>query len=155
MLAQEVPPSLGPVRERLSRLLRLFYDSRDSALNLIPFPSLSLVSGLWDIHRVFTLSSTAPALAMPSVTSALALSVQAKSLVISKPSPSSPEIIDIRGEHVEFNLKEEVISSFNPDEGPRTLPTLLLYNERGLQLFEEVWPSHRQVPLPHGSFLHR
>ncbi|KAL6414597.1 hypothetical protein AUP68_01128 [Ilyonectria robusta] len=75
---------------------------------------------------------------MPSVTSALALSVQAKSLVISKPSPSSPEIIDIRGEHVEFNLKEEVISSFNPDEGPRTLPTLLLYNEKGLQLFEEI-----------------
>lgn len=62
MLTQEVPPSLGPVRGRLSRLLRLFYGSRDSALNLILFPSLSFVSGLWDIHRVFTLSSTAAAL---------------------------------------------------------------------------------------------
>ncbi|KAH7159828.1 C-type lectin protein [Dactylonectria estremocensis] len=75
---------------------------------------------------------------MPSVTSAIAVCVQAKSLANAKPPPNSPEIIDIRGEHVEFNLKDDIISSFNPDEGPRTLPTLLLYNEKGLQLFEEI-----------------
>ncbi|KPM46123.1 hypothetical protein AK830_g468 [Neonectria ditissima] len=76
---------------------------------------------------------------MPSAASPHLVPVQAsKSLANAKSSTSSPEIIDIRGEHVEFNLKGEVVSSFNPEEGPRKLPTLLLYNERGLQLFEEI-----------------
>lgn len=54
------------------------------------------------------------------------------------PSPSPLSIIDIRGEYVEMNLKDEIATSFNPDDGPRKLPTLLLYNEKGLQLFEDV-----------------
>ena len=53
-------------------------------------------------------------------------------------SKSSLDIIDIRRAAVETNLKEEIISLFHPKEGPRQLPTLLLYNERGLQLFEEA-----------------
>lgn len=57
---------------------------------------------------------------------------------MSKPSPALPDIIDIRGEHVEINLKDQIISQFNPEDGPRKLPTLLLYSERGLQLFEDV-----------------
>ena len=52
--------------------------------------------------------------------------------------PAVPSIIDIRGEIVEMNLKDEIATSFNPEDGPRKLPTLLLYNEKGLQLFEEV-----------------
>jgi hypothetical protein len=35
-------------------------------------------------------------------------------------------------------LKEQIASMFNPEDGPRKLPTLLLYNERGLQIFEDV-----------------
>ena len=53
-------------------------------------------------------------------------------------SKTSLDIIDIRRAAVETNLKEEITSLFHPKEGPRQLPTLLLYNERGLQLFEEA-----------------
>lgn len=54
------------------------------------------------------------------------------------PSKSMPDILDIRRSVVETNLKADVLSMFDPDNGPRELPTLLLYNERGLQLFEDV-----------------
>lgn len=50
----------------------------------------------------------------------------------------TPDIIDIRRTLVETNLKDEIFSLFDPASGPRKLPTLLLYNEKGLQLFEEV-----------------
>lgn len=48
------------------------------------------------------------------------------------------DIIDIRRGELEINLKEDILSSFSPEDGPRTLPTLLLYDDKGLQLFEEV-----------------
>jgi len=51
---------------------------------------------------------------------------------------AGPDIIDIRRVEVEINLKAEVLSQFRSKDTPRTLPTLLLYDERGLQLFEEV-----------------
>ena len=47
-------------------------------------------------------------------------------------------IIDIRGASVELNLKAEIESRFRSQNGPRELPTLLLYDEKGLQLFEKV-----------------
>lgn len=50
------------------------------------------------------------------------------------------DIIDIRHDAVELSLKDEILNSLNPQEGPKRLPTLLLYDERGLQLFEEVNP---------------
>ncbi|RYO93462.1 hypothetical protein DL766_004779 [Monosporascus sp. MC13-8B] len=51
---------------------------------------------------------------------------------------SQVDIIDIRQATVESNLKEDIESLFRPQEGPRKLPTLLLYDEKGLQLFEEI-----------------
>lgn len=51
---------------------------------------------------------------------------------------SNIDIIDIRHEAVEINLKDEILTSLKPKIGPKTLPTLLLYDEQGLQLFEEV-----------------
>jgi hypothetical protein len=51
---------------------------------------------------------------------------------------TSIDIIDIRHDAVEINLKEEILNSLRPQSGPKRLPTLLLYDERGLQLFEEV-----------------
>ena len=49
------------------------------------------------------------------------------------------DIIDIRQVAAEANLKEEILTMFlHPKQGLRKLPTLLLYDERGLQLFEEV-----------------
>lgn len=54
------------------------------------------------------------------------------------PEKAVPDITDIRRSLVETDLKTDVLSMFNPAHGPRQLPTLLLYNEKGLQLFEEV-----------------
>ncbi|KAI8624488.1 C-type lectin protein [Xylariaceae sp. FL1651] len=51
---------------------------------------------------------------------------------------TSVDIIDIRRITVETGLKEEIYRLFYPTEGPRKLPTLLLYDEKGLQLFEEI-----------------
>lgn len=48
------------------------------------------------------------------------------------------DIIDIRCAAVELNLKDDINALFKPKDGPRSLPTLLLYDERGLQLFEEA-----------------
>lgn len=48
------------------------------------------------------------------------------------------DIIDIRCAAVEINLKDEINTLLKPKDGPRRLPTLLLYDERGLQLFEEI-----------------
>lgn len=56
------------------------------------------------------------------------------------------DILDIRHAAVEINLKAEISSLFHARDGPRKLPTLLLYDERGLQLFEKA--SH---PLPRHS----
>ncbi|KAI1205698.1 C-type lectin protein [Annulohypoxylon truncatum] len=52
--------------------------------------------------------------------------------------PSDIDIIDIRRSSVEINLKEEIHRLLRPPEGPRRLPTLLLYDKTGLQLFEEI-----------------
>ncbi|RBA16161.1 hypothetical protein FPRO05_12011 [Fusarium proliferatum] len=74
---------------------------------------------------------------MPSITTASATPQMVKPTT-AKSSSALPSIIDIRGEHVEINLKDQIASMFNPDEGPRKLPTLLLYNEKGLQIFEDI-----------------
>ncbi|KAG7115017.1 Ergothioneine biosynthesis protein 1 like [Verticillium longisporum] len=51
---------------------------------------------------------------------------------------SQLDIIDVRRAAVEVNLKDDILSMWNPKDGPRKLPTLLLYNEKGLQLFEDI-----------------
>lgn len=48
------------------------------------------------------------------------------------------DIIDIRGDTEEFDLKNEVLKLLSPENGVRKLPTLLLYDEKGLQIFEDV-----------------
>ena len=69
---------------------------------------------------------------------------------------SNFDIIDIRHDAVEINLKEETLSSLKPLSGPKKMPTLLLYDERGLQLFEEV-SSHswgKRTPCINGRIDH-
>lgn len=48
------------------------------------------------------------------------------------------DIIDIRRDAIKANLKEEIHKLFLSQERPRELPTLLLYDAKGLQLFEKV-----------------
>jgi hypothetical protein len=58
------------------------------------------------------------------------------------------DIIDIRHEAVQINLKDGIMSSLRPRSGPKTMPTLLLYDERGLQLFEEVGSANHKPRIP-------
>lgn len=61
------------------------------------------------------------------------------------PPSAAAEIIDIRGVDgtSDFNLKDDVAAMLDPPGGgPRKLPTLLLYDESGLQLFEDVCVNH-------------
>jgi hypothetical protein len=51
---------------------------------------------------------------------------------------SDIDIIDIRSDATEMDLKVEILSMLKPAKGPKKMPTLLLYNETGLQIFEKV-----------------
>ena len=52
---------------------------------------------------------------------------------------TSPPIIDIRSDTTGFELKQLITSGLNAKEGEeKTLPTLLLYDDEGLRLFEEI-----------------
>lgn len=51
----------------------------------------------------------------------------------------SCDIVDIREGDLDFDLVGEINASLNPSDGKeRTLPTLLLYDEAGLKIFEEI-----------------
>lgn len=91
---------------------------------------------------------------VPSASNATADIVEAKSKYLgSKAHPSehasTVDIIDIRHDAVEINLKDEIMSSLRPQSGPKTMPTLLLYDERGLQLFEEVSRANQVWRMDH------
>ncbi|KAG6037530.1 Ergothioneine biosynthesis protein 1 [Claviceps citrina] len=67
------------------------------------------------------------------------LSIGLDSKPTSRPRAQTKDVIDIRSNKVDFNLKDALVSSFDPpDGGPRRLPTLLLYDETGLVLFETI-----------------
>ncbi|EXJ55868.1 hypothetical protein A1O7_08799 [Cladophialophora yegresii CBS 114405] len=54
-------------------------------------------------------------------------------------TPAGVPILDIRGDTSNESLVETLKQSLNPPQGqPRTFPTLLLYDEKGLKLFEEI-----------------
>ncbi|KAJ5900851.1 Ergothioneine biosynthesis protein 1 [Penicillium subrubescens] len=49
------------------------------------------------------------------------------------------EIVDIHQDDLEFSLVDDLYKSLNPAEGtPRSFPTLLLYDTKGLKLFEKI-----------------
>ena len=58
------------------------------------------------------------------------------------------DIIDIRHDAVGFELKDDILRYLEPESGPKKLPTLLLYDEKGLQLFEEVSSSLWKPQMP-------
>jgi EasF-like predicted methyltransferase len=50
-----------------------------------------------------------------------------------------PPIIDIRRDVNEISIHEDIVKGLNPKNGEdKTLPTLLLYDEEGLKLFEKI-----------------
>ncbi len=60
------------------------------------------------------------------------------------PSPgkaalTNPQIIDIRQEKDGYSLLDDIRKGLRPDDGgEKKLPTLLLYDENGLRLFEKI-----------------
>ncbi|KAL5344274.1 hypothetical protein ACLOAV_010778 [Pseudogymnoascus australis] len=48
------------------------------------------------------------------------------------------DIIDIRQNDLELDLRRDIMDMLKPERGPKKLPTLLLYDEKGLQTFEEI-----------------
>lgn len=49
------------------------------------------------------------------------------------------DIVDIHQDNINFSLADEVHKSLNPPEGEaRSFPTLLLYDTKGLKLFEQI-----------------
>lgn len=52
---------------------------------------------------------------------------------------ATPQIIDIRSDTASFELKKHILDGLHPaDGGEKTLPTLLLYDDKGLKLFEDI-----------------
>lgn len=50
-----------------------------------------------------------------------------------------PRIVDIRSDAASINLKQEIKAGLKSKDGDeKTLPTLLLYDDRGLKLFEKI-----------------
>lgn len=89
---------------------------------------------------------------MPAVKEALAAQQPQEAMPPRKSARQAVDIMDIRADRAEVNLRDEVITMISPEEGsPRMLPTLLLYDEKGLQLFEEVRPVVAVLPplMPH------
>lgn len=57
----------------------------------------------------------------------------------SKIAKAGTNIIDIRRVKYEHNILEDIRKGLRPqDGGEKTLPTLLLYDEAGLRLFEKI-----------------
>lgn len=66
----------------------------------------------------------------------------------------SVEIMDIHQENMEFSLVDDIYKSIDPPSGEqRTFPTLLLYDAKGLKLFEKItyleeyYPTNTQIEV--------
>lgn len=49
-----------------------------------------------------------------------------------------PNIIDIRSDSAGIELKQSILTGLNSKGAEKTLPTLLLYDNKGLKLFEDI-----------------
>lgn len=55
------------------------------------------------------------------------------------PEHGQVQVFDIRRSHGDISLANDIRQGLNPAPGyEKTLPTLLLYNEAGLKLFEDI-----------------
>lgn len=68
--------------------------------------------------------------------------------------PTQVEIVDIRQGNVDFSLKNDIFQCIAPPEGiPRSMPTMLLYDAKGLKLFErityleEYYPTNAEIEV--------
>lgn len=86
------------------------------------------------------------AILIPSISNGAVEDVSSVSPHVTKVTGAKPKshhnsnfnIIDIRHDGAEIELKDEILASLRPKSGLKSLPTLLLYDERGLQIYEDV-----------------
>lgn len=79
---------------------------------------------------------------------------------------SSIDIVDIRGQQISDGeepngpLRREIIQGLTRPHGSKTLPTLLLYNEHGLRLYDRIttdapeyylFPAEEQILKEHAG----
>ena len=62
------------------------------------------------------------------------------------------DIIDVRGKHAAVNgatktMREQIIAGLSKPAGQKTLPTMLLYDERGLRLYDAITTSAEEYYL--------
>jgi uncharacterized SAM-dependent methyltransferase len=70
---------------------------------------------------------------------AQSLTTTGRGLVVLKKTSPHSTIIDIRRETDERSILDDIKQGLRPaDGGEKTLPTLLLYDEAGLKLFEQI-----------------
>ncbi|KAI9723969.1 MAG: hypothetical protein M1812_000687 [Candelaria pacifica] len=63
----------------------------------------------------------------------------AEAFTLPEQTVSDVDIIDIRRDHAEHSILDEIYKGLSPSQGQeKRLPTLLLYDERGLKLFEDI-----------------
>ena len=55
------------------------------------------------------------------------------------PDQNPVDIVEIYQDDMDFSLVDDLYKSLNPADGtPRSFPTLLLYDTKGLKLFEKI-----------------
>ena len=55
------------------------------------------------------------------------------------PPQQDPQILDIRRDDIQFSILDDINKKLRPSPGTeKHLPTMLLYDETGLKLFEEI-----------------
>lgn len=84
------------------------------------------------------------------------LTAPRKATITTHATPPSPphnhldfiDIIDIRRDALglELDLGRDIMAQLAPERGMKKMPTLLLYDEKGLQTFEEVGWSPVDIP---------
>lgn len=57
-------------------------------------------------------------------------------------NPAAVDIIDIRARNAPlpatFDIREQLVAGLSKPEGHKSIPTLVLYDERGLRLYDQI-----------------
>ena len=90
----------------------------------------------------------------PSPPSTYCESIAGRSRYWGSNTEAGPRIIDIRRGNGELCRRDDITEALNLDaKGERTLPTLLLYDEDGLKLFEKItyleeyYPTNAEIEV--------
>ena len=91
-------------------------------------------------YQLIGLPSTHLSMPLDPLNDKLPASVKVLTKIRSSPNENvTSNIIDIRRDAQEYSILDDIKTGLRPaDGGQKTLPTLLLYDEAGLKLFEKI-----------------